>query len=163
MELALQYLRQLGHRQIGAISPARGYGIGASIEALGDIALIARQVDALQDPDLVRPAVRALVDNEVTAIVAGSDAAAAAALRECRALDLVVPQAISIIGWGDTGLARCCEPLLTSVRVPARAMGEAAAEKLIAIMTNGPYRWPDLSPRLVIRESVGPAPASRQT
>jgi LacI family transcriptional regulator len=158
LALAVQYLRQLGHRRIGAINRREEDGGGEPGQPNGAITIIHRPVDTLQDPDTVRAAVRLLLGNDVTAIVSGSDAAAAGILRECRVLELAVPREISVIGWGDTGLARCLDPPLTSIRVPASAMGKAAAENLLAIMTGDPFRWPELSPRLVIRESAGPAP-----
>ena len=84
--------------------------------------------------DAVRAAIRRLIENAVTAIVALSDVAAAAALRECRALGVDVPGRISVMGCGDTALARCLDPQLTSVRVPASASGRAAAEYLVAVL-----------------------------
>ena len=58
----------------------------------------------------MRAAARLLIQNAATAIVAASDLAAAAALRECRALKLAVPQQVSVVGWGDSELARCLDP-----------------------------------------------------
>ena len=117
--------------------------------------MIEHQVDSLDDTDAVRAAVRRLIENAATAIVASSDVAAAAALRECRALGLAVPRQISVIGCGDSALARCLDPQLTSVRLPASASGQAAADWLVAALAGREFTWPDLPLKLVIRESAG--------
>jgi LacI family transcriptional regulator len=106
----------------------------------------------------VRAAVRTLIGAGTTAIVACSDVAAAAVVRECRAQSRSVPDRMSVIGWGDTELARNIEPQLTSVRVPWRASGEAAAQYLVAAIAGRDFRWPELPLKLVIRESTGRAP-----
>jgi LacI family transcriptional regulator len=121
--------------------------------------MIEHQVDSFGDTDAVRAAVRRLIENGATAIVASSDVAAAAALRECRVLGVDVPRQISVIGCGDSALARCLDPQLTSVRLPTRGSGQAAAHYLIAALAGRTFTWPDLPLKLVIRESAGRAAA----
>lgn len=152
------YLEQLGHRRIGVVGAQREEGAGGCAPSDEHPARIEQHAVKLRDIDAVRSAVRLLIEKEATAIVAASDLAAAAALRECRALQLVIPQRISVLGWGDSDLARCLDPLLTSVRVPARSSGRAAAEFLLAAMAGQRFEWPELPLKLVIRESTGPAP-----
>lgn len=156
--LANAYLEQLGHRRIGVVVAQREEGARGHASSAQHPATIEQHAVKLEDTDAVRAAVRLLIENEATAIVAASDLVAAAALRECRALQLAVPQQMSVVGWGDSDLARCLDPLLTSVRLPARGSGRAAAEYLLASMAGQPFQWPDLTPKLVIRESTGPAP-----
>ncbi len=151
-----QYLSQLGHRRIGEIGLRREEG-AAQQPSRQEAGVIDVQVDDLDDGDAVRAATRRLVQSQVTAIVAASDVAAAAALRECQALGLAVPHQISVVGWGDSGLARCLHPMLTSVRIQARFSGHSAAEYLVAAMAGREFVWRDLPLKLVIRESTGPA------
>lgn len=155
LALARAYLEQLGHAHIGILGLRRDKGVDQRTPAQQDGRLMAEEIDRLDDADGVRAAVRRVIENAVTAIVALSDIAAAAALRECRALGIAVPGQISVVGWGDTSLARCTDPQLTSVRVPASASGEAAAEYLVAALTGRTFNWPDLPLKLVIRESTG--------
>lgn len=157
LRLACAYLEQLGHRRIGAIRRQRAGG-DQGLQLKERCAPIDYPVDQLGDTERVRAAVRALLDEGTTAIVAGSDAAAAAAVRECRALSLAVPHRVSVVGWGDTELARNFEPPLTSVRIPARASGQTAAEYLVAAIAGQDFRWPELQVKLVIRESTASAP-----
>ncbi|MEP6996703.1 MAG: LacI family DNA-binding transcriptional regulator [Betaproteobacteria bacterium] len=153
--LVEQYLIQLGHRRIGAIGLRREEGAAQKAPRQNAV-VIDLEVDDLDDGDAVRTATRLLVQSQVTAIVAASDVAAAAALGECQALSLAVPHQISVVGWGDSGLARCLHPMLTSVRIQARASGRSAAEYLVAAMAGREFVWRDLPPKLVIRESTGP-------
>lgn len=158
LALACAYLQQLGHGRIGVIAARREQGAGQLAPAPEHMR-IEQRVETLFDTDAVRSAARLLIRGEVTAIVAGSDLAAAAVLRECRALQLAVPRQVSVVGWGDSELARCLDPALASVRLPTRVSGQAAAEYLIATMAGDVFAWPDLPLKLVIRDSTGPAPA----
>jgi len=158
LALARGYLQQLGHVSVGTLAPRRVED--ADQRTLSqDATIAAEHVDRLDDADAVRAAVRRLIASGVTAVVTLSDVEAAAVLRECRALDIAVPEQLSVIGWGDTGLARCVDPQLTTVRIPANASGEAAAEYLVAALSGRSFTWPDLPLKLVIRESTGPVPA----
>jgi LacI family transcriptional regulator len=157
--LACAYLRQLGHRCIGVIGRRAGEGDDQPAPLGDDTAMIEYPVDSLDDTEAVRAAVRHLIENAATAIVAASDVAAAAALRECRALSLEVPRQISVVGCGDTAMARCLDPQLTSIRLPASAVGQAAGDWLAAALAGREFMWPDLPLKLVIRESAGPAGA----
>jgi DNA-binding LacI/PurR family transcriptional regulator len=155
LALAYAYLQQLGHRRIGVIG---GHPDEGAADAALDIATINHPMDNLEDLDAARAGARRLIEKAATAIVARSDTAAAAALLECRVLGLAVPQQMSVVGWGDTALARCLDPPLTSVRIPAHAGGGAAAEYLLAAMAGRDVQWPSLTLKLVIRGSTGPLP-----
>lgn len=158
LALARAYLQQLGHEHIGIVRLRQDEGADQRASSQEESGIMAEQVDRFDDAVAVRAAVRRLIENAVTAIVTLSDVAAAAALRECRARGIGVPGQISVLGWGDTALARCIDPQLTSVRVPASACGHAAAEYLVAALARRMFTWPDLPLKLVIRESTGPAP-----
>jgi DNA-binding LacI/PurR family transcriptional regulator len=155
LALARAYLQQLGHVHVGNLAPRRDEDADPRTGSQ-DAAIAAEQVDRLDAADAVRAGVRRLIESGMTAIVTLSDIAAAAALRECRATGIAVPEQLSVIGWGDTALARCIDPQLTSVRIPASASGQATAEYLVATLSGRPFTWPDLPLKLVIRESTGP-------
>ena len=156
LALARAYLQQLGHVRVGTLRLQRTEDADHQTFLQDPAIAPAEQVDRLDDADVVRAGVRRLIKSGVTAIVTSSDIAAAAALRECRASGIAVPNQLSVIGWGDTALARGVDPQLTSVRIPASASGEAAAEYLAAALAGRPFAWPDLPLKLVIRESTGP-------
>ena len=50
-------------------------------------------------------------------------------------LGLSVPNDLSITGFDDIGLAELVDPPLTPVRVPHRAMGQAAADRILSLVT----------------------------
>lgn len=97
----------------------------------------------------------------VTAVVCEDDLMAAATYRACRQLALDVPGQVSVVGFGDLDLARCVDPELTTVALPAVALGRASAEALVARLagsTEPPAGVPaTLHLPLVVRGSTGPA------
>lgn len=157
LALARAYLQQFGHTRIGTLGLRRDERAEPRTPSREDLTIMAEQVDRFDEVDAIRAAIRRLIENAVTAMVALSDVAAAAALRECRAQGIDVPGRVSVMGWGDTPLARCLDPQLTSVRVPASTSGLAAAEYLVAVLAGRTFTWPDLPLKLVIRESTGSA------
>ncbi len=95
-----------------------------------------------------------------TAYYAGNDLMAVGLLRGLRERGLRVPQDVSVVGTNDSPEARHLTPELTSLRVPYREMGAAAAEMLIQAIQEGgrPRGHRLLSSKLVIRASTGPPP-----
>ena len=94
-----------------------------------------------------------------TAILCGNDVLAAGALGEARRLNMGVPEDVSIVGFDDIDLSRATAPQITTVHVPHRRMGRAAAEMLLA-MRKG-RRNPEsvtFETKIVLRETLGPAP-----
>ncbi len=68
--------------------------------------------------------------NVPTAIFCSCDAIARQVYRALEALNLSVPQDVSIVGYDDDPLAEYLNPKLTTVRQPFRKMGESAMELL---------------------------------
>ena len=65
-----------------------------------------------------------------TALVCGNDIIAQGAIYAGQKLDLRIPDDISIIGIGDFRGSAHMEPGLTTLRIPARQIGETAADAL---------------------------------
>lgn len=94
-----------------------------------------------------------------TAYICGNDVLAAGALNRARALGLHVPGEVSIVGFDDIDLAVAVTPQLTTVHVPHRRMGQAAARLLIAYIRD--QRRPqseEFATEIIERGSLGPAP-----
>jgi LacI family transcriptional regulator len=66
-----------------------------------------------------------------TAVICGNDVLAVGAINKAKQLGLKVPRDVSITGFDDIELAVAVEPQLTTVHVPHRRMGEAAARLLL--------------------------------
>ncbi len=90
------------------------------------------------------------------AIFFGNDALAAGALMECQRRGIAVPAQLAIVGFADLAIAQAMEPALTTVRVPTRRMGEAAAQMLLARLNGEKPATPvlDLGFELIRRASA---------
>ena len=94
-----------------------------------------------------------------TAIVCGNDVLAMGALIEARARGFNVPEQVSIVGFDNLEFASHLDPPLTTVDVPAREMGEHAADFLVQCVTGQSVPQSiHLEPRLIVRRTSGPAP-----
>ena len=60
-----------------------------------------------------------------------SDIVAFGAIRAVREAGRAVPADLSIVGFDDIPLARHFDPPLTTIRIPARALGAAAGRALV--------------------------------
>jgi DNA-binding LacI/PurR family transcriptional regulator len=107
-------------------------------------------------------AARALIDRGATAIVCGSDLMAIGAISAAETAGLHVPHDVSVVGSDDSTLMSHLKPGLTTVRVPAEAMGTAAADALINRLAGLPVRSGErlFTPELVVRASTAPVRAS---
>jgi len=95
-----------------------------------------------------------------TAIVCATDYQAMGAVLEAARRGIAVPGDVSIIGFDDLELAAEMQPSLTTVRVPAQAIGEEVAHFIADALDTGTVgASPEaLATSLVVRESSGPAP-----
>lgn len=93
----------------------------------------------------------------VTAVVCATDTQAYGVLHAARGLGMEVPADLAVAGFDNLPYSQISRPSLTSVELPGRELGHAAATRLRALMED---REPDaavplLRSRLVIRESTG--------
>lgn len=98
----------------------------------------------------------AVLDTKATAAVCDSDALAAGLINGLARQSTYVPSQVSVVGYGDTALARMTSPSLTTVAVPNKEVGAAAIELLHQLMDpsivqNNPSALPT---HLVIRNST---------
>ena len=93
-----------------------------------------------------------------TAVICGNDVLAVGAVKRAKQLGLAVPEDLSITGFADIEVSELIDPELTTVHVPHREMGIAAAKSLIAMLkTQTPVESHLLETRIVNRQSLGPA------
>ena len=100
-----------------------------------------------------------------TAIFAANDAMAIGCLAALRAQGRSVPGDFSLSGFDDIPIASFTAPPLTSVRVSIAELGAAAAERVLHGVRQGNAHkrlHSTLPTTLVVRESTGSAPASRE-
>ena len=133
----------LGHRRIGIISAvqsgndrarARVEGIRQAAAAAGLDPEAIPVVETSYSIDSAADAFDRLMGMvEPTLVICGNDILAVGAMQRSRDWRMSVPEDVSITGFDDIELARLVTPRLTTVHVPHRKMGEAAADALVAM------------------------------
>lgn len=96
-------------------------------------------------------------DPRPTVLICGNDVLAVGAIIMARSRGLALPADLSITGMDDIELAKAVDPGLTTIHVPHRRMGQAAARALLAIrdgVTDCPGTL--IESRLVMRGSLAP-------
>ena len=99
-------------------------------------------------------------DPEVTAVLCGNDALALGVLRALREAGRDVPGDVSVAGFDDAPASAFLTPALTTVRLDFTGLGRASFSLLHGLVEQGEPVGPHpvAVPRLVVRESTGPAP-----
>ena len=173
--LAMEHLVKLGHKQIAffkghpgsADTTYRWNGICRAALEMGiriqpELTLQLQKGASLPGPSVPEEGyenARNLLaaGKPFTALVAFNDISAIGAIRAFRDAGLRVPEDISVVGFDDIQGAAYLTPRLTTVRQPLRRMGEIAAERLLARISDGiGNHAPQVSvpPELIIREST---------
>lgn len=95
----------------------------------------------------------------ITAIVAANDRLAMGCYDELARAGLRCPEDVSVVGFNDMPFIDRLTPPLTSVRVPQREIGLAAADLLLEQLEDGLEPAPEtlLAPTLIVRASTAPA------
>lgn len=168
--LAVEHLICLGHRRIACISGPADFAISRARvdgwrDALG-AAGVAIDAGWLREGDFSaatghKRTQQLLARGDVTAIFACNDLLGMGALRAAAEAGIAVPGRLSVIGFDGIDLGAYTFPALTTVGYPIRAMGEMAAQILTERIagSSGAARDVVVPPRLLLRESTGPAPA----
>jgi LacI family transcriptional regulator len=171
--LALEHLRDLGHKEIAFI---KGQTMSSdSAVRWNAICEVAQQLGIRIRPELTvqlegfdsTPAIGYPFAKELlarkhpfTALFAYNDISAIGSLWAFREAGLRVPEDISIIGFDDIPGAAYANPGLTTVRQPLQKMGQIAAQTVVDLIEGRGEYVPEIAiePEFVIRQSTGPAP-----
>lgn len=162
-DLAVKYLKQLGHKKIGLISgPQESYILTArnqayvkALEKYGleineDYIGIGYHIAASVHDHLQR-----LYDLGVTAILFSHDTRAFAAMTECLDHKIRIPADLSIIGFDDLPMAAYTNPPLTTIRQDRLSIGKTGYYAMSCLINNIPIGSILLRAPLIIRESTG--------
>jgi len=163
---AMEVLIDLGHRRIGLICGVSAVNDRAAARLAAYRQTLKRHRIAF-DPDIViegsfeiaqgAAAARAMMGlfAPPTALFCANDIQALGALFACQRLGLEVPRDVSILGFDDLPIAQQVNPPLSTVHVPAKDMGMAAAAALIAAVDSGmPIRSILIQTSVVLRGST---------
>lgn len=166
MEQLAGHLVGLGHRDIGMLAgitagndraKERLEGLRAALGRRG-LRLSARATREI--PYSIRSARRAFAEMHEagalpTALVCGNDVIAMGVLFEALERGIGVPRELSVTGFDDLPLTEQLRPALTTMHVPAEAMGATAAEALFeALETGTPVESRRLDAKLLLRDTT---------
>ena len=170
--LAVAHVSALGHHRIGHLAGPQNVSTGhrrylGFLDAMrgADLEVPDGAISfttALTEPEGARSCAELLERQPgVTAIVAGNDRLAIGCYDTLTAQGLQCPQDVSVVGFNDMPFVDRLRPPLTTVRVPQREIGTAAADLLLQLLAepSQPAREILLEPSLVIRASTGPPAA----
>lgn len=142
------YLLKRGHRDIAMIFPPTLSNDRAADRLKGAREALAkakqpkeqeRLYTATYDIGDAKEVVEALLrEQRPTALLCGNDIIAQGAVYACQKMNLKIPDDISIIGIGDFRASAHMEPGLTTLRLPARRIGQEAADVLCSGILEGP-------------------------
>jgi LacI family transcriptional regulator len=165
---AMNYLIQLGHRQIGLIMAAPEIATSRRVRDVYKQKLAAVGVDAddawIVDGQFTEEggaeACRQLLatHKDMTALLAGNDKMAIGAMHLMSRMGIDVPKDISIVGFDDLRHAAFVNPSLTTVHLPLYQVGSLATDRLIERIHG--RREPvaeQLNTHLVVRDSTAMA------
>jgi LacI family transcriptional regulator len=168
-QIAVQHMIELGHERLGYVGGPQNVSTGhrrylgftAAVEAAG-LALPPERVSyagAFTEEAGARAATDVLrADPSVTAIITANDRLAIGCYDALRHEGLSCPDDVSVIGFNDMMFIDRLLPPLSSVRVPQREIGFAAADLLLEQLANENMvaREVMLEPTLVVRASTAP-------
>ncbi len=167
---AVQHLYGLGHRRIGFIGG--NAGIRTSEIRLEAFRKALEHVGMTFSPELVREGDYRVAGGEAamasllqqryrpTAVITANDLTAFGALRALHESGVVVPDAMSVVGFDGIQLGNAVYPPLTTVGVVPREMAQACMKVLLHLKNNIARRGPLLSIQgsLVLRRSTARVP-----
>lgn len=165
MHEATTHLLQLGHRRIAHVAAnvdtetfhLRHQAYLDTLRNAGCPVIPAYHVRTSFSIDEAYEAARTMLKYAETpsAIVCDSDVLAAGVYRAAKDLRLVIPHDLSVVSFDDSLIARILDPQLTTVAIPASAIGEQALLLLLNMLEEG--RIPAQRPvplTLVVRGST---------
>jgi LacI family transcriptional regulator len=172
-ELAISHLHELGHSRIAMmkgpemipdsefrwsaiLETAQRYGLDTGPE------LLLRIPAHGGSPESGYHSVKELLSRGTTftAVFCFNDIAAIGAIRALKDAGLRVPEDVSVIGFDDILGASYHTPSITTVRQPLEEMGREGARILLDRIAHPDREFATevvLQPRLIVRESTGPA------
>ncbi|MGI9422058.1 MAG: LacI family DNA-binding transcriptional regulator [Hyphomicrobiaceae bacterium] len=168
--LAARHLFELGHRDIACLFPGGGGNDRAAHRRDGALKALAkltapvdahRRIDCPYDIDVAKEIITSLLTQgpAPTAILAGNDIIAQAAIYAAAATDRRVPDDLSVMGIGDFRGSAAIEPALTTIRIPAREIAARAATTVVRLVgdpEDAQAQSQRVVPELLIRSSTAP-------
>jgi len=174
MHLIVNHLVELGHRSLGTLgfSSTHRWRWEGLVQSLCEHGLSPEenlQVFELEDYGAesylegIQLAKRALAAKKPpTAFIAMNDRIAAGAMQEMRDAGFRIPEDFSVVGFDNLTVGRHLRPMLTTIDQQTQLMishaGQMLLEQLGKASGSSLGKSVNVEPRLIVRESTGPAP-----
>lgn len=171
-ETATEHLLGLGHRRVAYIGTTKAISSGhdrvrgfLNAHKLRTITPLAGGVELvpprqIHGYDGVARLLR--LEQRPTALVIGSSELTIGALSALRKAGLLIPDDISVVGYGDPVWFELLSPALTAVKLPVAALAQVAAQQLFAQIEDRKAGKPwksgvtRIMPELIVRASSAP-------
>lgn len=170
MELAVGYLKKLGHQKIGYLSSALGSHImqvrhraffqamhSHGLKADSSYAGCSYYLSECMEKHLPR-----LLKEGMTAVICCQDTFASAAITQCQQMGYQVPRDISIVGFDDIPLAPYTSPPLTTVRQDRTELGKSGFYALSSLLNGVSIGTMLLHAELMARQSTAQVRSEEQ-
>jgi LacI family transcriptional regulator len=167
IRLAVDHIAGLGHERVGHVAGPQELSTGhrrylGFVEAMNDAGLEVRSEQirfskSFTEGEGARVCAELLdAAGDLTAIVAGNDLLALGCYDTLDQRGMRCPEDVSIVGFNDMPFVDRLRPPLTTVRVPQREIGTAAADLMLQQLTDGAEGTSEilLEPTLVVRGST---------
>jgi DNA-binding LacI/PurR family transcriptional regulator len=166
-QMAVEYLFSLGHRRIAIFNGHRYAQV--SYERLDGYRLALVNAGITPDPKLevwgdftetgAEEAAELFIEQGVTAVFCACDTTAIGLIRQLKAKGKRVPRDVSVVGYDDSPLSSAVSPALTTVSQDFYRIGQVACGMMNALLQGLQLHCETVLPKLVVRDSTGPAPA----
>ena len=164
MELAVKYLKSLGHTKIGYLTyelcsyiyQRRYYAFSQAMAENGLDFDASLSGSAHHVSDCLTQHLPKLLAQGCTAIVCSHDILAHSVTVHCSELGLRVPEDVSILGFDDIPLCRYTIPPLTTIRQDRMNLGKSAFYALTSQINHVSVSSLLLHAELVVRDSCAP-------
>ncbi len=164
MELAVKYLKSLGHTKIGYLSyelrsyiyQRRYYAFSQAMAENGLVFDVSLCGSAHHISECLTQHLPKLLEQGCTAIVCSHDVLAHSVMVHCKELGLRVPEDVSILGFDDIQLCRYTIPPLTTIRQDRMNLGKSALYALTSQMNHVCVSSLLLHAELIVRGSCAP-------
>lgn len=158
---AIDYLHSLGHTRIAIVhGPKQGNdrtqlrlkGVKRAVKNQNVTATYCEtSLDVTGGVDVTRLLIEER--SNITAVLCLSDVIAQGVLFECARLKLSIPAELSLMGFDDLEWTRVCYPTLTTISLPAHAMGVSIADTLTQNLDHAVDMKPKTIPAQVVERN----------
>jgi LacI family transcriptional regulator len=165
--IAVDHLVSLGHRRIlhvtggdapGGTERAIGFTTRMAHHGLADLALLLPGGPTeTAGAEAITEAL--LFDHQPTAVVAFNDRCAIGVLEVLRQRSVHVPEDVSVIGYDDSRLSRLSHISMSTIAQDVSRIATETMASVTAQIAGNPPSQTVLAPRLIARDTTGPAPS----